>query len=161
MFRDQSINNTTNTRDSLKLLHAGSVILADTTAQRLGVKPGELLTISNSAQATDQANKQATDQANKPANSSVQTLTLLSTVKTRDQPGFENIAMVDIATAQQILNKYGKLSRIDLILPDPDSPSEEQSNTRRDTPANKSDIEQLESALSGVCLLYTSDAADE
>ena len=59
MFREQSTNST-NTRDSLKLLHAGSVILADTTALRLGVKPGELLTISNSAQAANQA----TDQAN-------------------------------------------------------------------------------------------------
>ncbi len=149
MFREQSTNSTTNTRDSLKLLRAGSVILADTTALRLGVKPGELLTISNSAQVT----AQATDQANNPANNSVQTLTLLSTVKTRDQPGFENIAMVDIATAQQILNKYGKLSRIDLILPDSDSPSEEQSNSRSDASANKSVIEQLESALPGVTVI--------
>lgn len=80
---------------SLQLLRQGTVILADTTASRLGVTRGSSVRILNSDL----------------------TLELISTVDTTLQPGFENIAMVDISTAQEVLGLQGRLSRIDLVLP--------------------------------------------
>ena len=106
MFRDQSLNgnsatgNSTpgnSTRNALKLLNLGSVILAQSAAERLGVKTGDTITVKDS-------NLQ---------------LTLTNTVNSDEQPGFENIAMVDVSTAQEILGMQGRLSRIDLILPLP------------------------------------------
>jgi len=128
MFRDQSTRvgdaGNGSTRDSLKLLYPGSVILADTTATRLGVKPGDPIAIQDSDEQ----------------------LRLISTVKTSDQPGFESIAMVDVATAQEVLNMRGKLSRIDLILP-------ESTEQNAGTDFNLSDIEAIESALPGVTII--------
>ena len=106
MFRDQSLNgnsatgNSTlgnSTRNALKLLNLGSVILAQSAAERLGVKTGDTITVKDS-------NLQ---------------LTLTNTVNSDEQPGFESIAMVDVSTAQEILGMQGRLSRIDLILPLP------------------------------------------
>jgi len=111
MFRDQSLSgnsatgnstpgNTTlgnSTRNALKLLNLGSVILAQSAAERLGVKTGDTITVKDS-------NLQ---------------LTLTNTVNSDEQPGFESVAMVDVSTAQEILGMHGRLSRIDLILPLP------------------------------------------
>ena len=101
MFRDTSVaaSNDSGVRSALALLQPGSVILASTAAQRLGVQVGGTV------------NLQGTSTESYPP------LTLISTVDTNTQPGFESLAMVDIATAQQILNMQGRLSRIDLILP--------------------------------------------
>ncbi len=114
MFRDQSLNdgssenntdpenpnrentgNSNSTRNALKLLNRGSVILAQSTAERLGVQAGDTIPIKDSSLL----------------------LTLINTVDSDDQPGFESIAMVDISTAQEILGMQGRLSRIDIILP--------------------------------------------
>jgi len=134
MFRDQSFsdnsaaNKLTNgkstngkstddnsTRDALKLLSLGSVILAQSTAERLGVQTGDTITIKDS---------------------SLQ-LTLTNTVNTDEQPGFESIAMVDISTAQEILGMQGRLTRVDLILPLPETSAA----------ANKVTVSDGESAL--------------
>ena len=124
MFRDQSINTgNSSTRDSLNLLHNGSVILADTTAARLGIDTGGLITVKDS-------NLQ---------------LKLINTVSTSQQPGFENIAMVDISTAQQLTGLQGKLSRIDLILPLPATTSGTVSEDAR----LQRDIDTIESSLPG------------
>ncbi len=129
MFRDSNITNSPSTRESLKLLHTGSVILADTTAQRLGVIPGDSIQVSvesgnrsgsrsGNRSGSRSGNASGNSSGSDSGNSNGQLLTLLNTIKTSEQPGFESIAMVDIATAQKILNRPGKLSRIDLILPD-------------------------------------------
>lgn len=122
MFREQSAKKSSS-RDSLKLLHSGSVILADTTADRLGIQKGDSITIKNS---------------------SLQ-LELINTVDTKQQPGFENIAMADISTAQEILGSPGKLSRIDLILPLPAT----FAYTEAPEDQLQSDIEYIESSLPG------------
>ena len=106
MFRDQSLNGSSDnssstgnnsTRNALNLLNRGAVILAQNTADRLGVQPGDTIAVKDSTLE----------------------LTLTSTVNSDDQPGFESIAMADVSTAQEILGMQGKLSRIDLILPLP------------------------------------------
>ncbi len=127
MFRDQSFSASTSTRDSLGLLQKGSLILADTTAARLGVNIGESINTSNS-------NLQ---------------LTLLNTVDASRQAGFETIAMVDISTAQHLLNSPGKLSRIDLILPDTDSGA----GTALKENQTGETIERIQSALPGVSIV--------
>ena len=101
MFRDTSVaaSNDSGVRSALALLQPGSVILASTAAQRLGVQVGGTVNLHGTTTGT------------------YPPLTLISTVDTNTQPGFESLAMVDIATAQQILNMQGRLSRIDLILP--------------------------------------------
>ncbi len=110
-------------RDSLKLLHHGSVILAQSTADRLGASVGSSITL---------------------ADSSV-TLTLISTVDTTVQANFENIAMVDISTAQDVLGLQGKLSRIDLVLPlQPAAATFKQRTTQLEQ-----DIDYIEAAISG------------
>lgn len=127
MFRDQSTSSTDSIRDSLNLLRADSVILANTTAARLGIEPGDSVSVSGSNQQ----------------------LTLLSTVKTTEQPGFESIAMVDIATAQQALNKQGLLSRIDLILPASNSSQEPESSEAQ----LRQTIDKIESAFPEVTVI--------
>ena len=110
MFRDVSVtvSEDTSIRSSLALLQPGSVILATTTAQRLGVQVGSKITLKETS--TKETSTGTRGNALPP-------LQLISTVDTNEQPGFESIAMVDIATAQNILGMQGKLSRIDLILP--------------------------------------------
>ena len=127
MFRDQvssedqanqTENDTTasSTLASLQLLRQGAVILADNTASRLGITRGQQVSISGS---------------DLP-------LELISLVDAEQQPGFENIAMVDISTAQLVLGLQGQLSRIDLVLPSADQQGLEQS------------IEQIEKNFPGV-----------
>ena len=110
MFRDISVtvSEDTSIRSSLALLQPGAVILASTTAQRLGVQVGSKITLKETS--TKETSTGTRGNALPP-------LQLISTVDTNEQPGFESIAMVDIATAQNILGMQGKLSRIDLILP--------------------------------------------
>ena len=120
MFRDQA-NRTNTNLASLRLLRQGAVILADTTANRLGVDAGDYLSIAGSDRQ----------------------LELISLVDTQLQPGFEAIAMVDISTAQDALGLQGRLSRIDLILPLPGSDSDSSQSIERD-------IQIIEKALPGV-----------
>jgi len=48
---------------------------------------------------------------------SLQQLRLIGTVDTDRQAVFDSMALVDISTAQELLDSQGSLSRIDLILP--------------------------------------------
>lgn len=148
MFRDRNISSSPSTRESLKLLHSGSVILADTTAQRLGVIPGDSIEVSVFGE------RSGTGSGNDSGNSTSRLLTLLNTIKTSEQPGFESIAMVDIATAQKILNRPGKLSRIDLILPDttPDR-YENQGETILTGSDKHRDIHAIENAFPNVTII--------
>ena len=83
-------------RGQLTLLQPGAVVLGTSTAQRLGLTTGETLSVL--------------------ANGNRHTLTLVNMVDTTQQPVFDTIAMVDIATAQSLLSMFGKLSRIDLVI---------------------------------------------
>lgn len=129
MFRDQGIDNNS-ARDSLKLLNIGSVILAQSTADRLGINSGDFIRIK------DHELK----------------LNLISTVDSEDQPGFENIAMVDIATAQEVLDMHGKLTRIDLILPmpTPHKNKDARFSVADGTSKLQQDIDFLESTFSNI-----------
>ena len=149
MFRDQSNGNSSiagstsensitdnsarsaSTRDALNLLNRGSVILATSTANRLGVQNGDKIQVRDS-------NLQ---------------LTLTSTVDSDEQPGFESIAMVDVATAQEILEMQGRLSRIDLILPLPETSS--AANVAAESEGGsklQQNINYLESSIAGVAV---------
>ncbi len=126
MFRNQ-VGRTNTDLDSLKLLKQGAVILADTTAQRLHAGIGDHLDVIDGGMQ----------------------LELIATVSTELQPGFESIAMVDIATAQELLGLQGRLSRIDLILPLPPSIAE-------NNPTIEETIRTIEAEFPGVSV---SDAA--
>ncbi len=123
---DQANGNvsTRTNRDSLKLLHNGTVILAQSTAERLGASVGSSIEIADSRF----------------------TLTLISTVDTKVQANFENIAMVDISTAQEVLGLHGKLSRIDLVLPLKSQPAPVTQRTKK----IEQNIEYIESSIPGV-----------
>ncbi len=157
MFRDRNITSSPSTRDSLKLLHTGSVILADTTAQRLGVIPGDSIQVSvepGNRSGSRSGNASGNSSGNDSGNSNGQLLTLLNTIKTSEQPGFESIAMVDIATAQKILNRPGKLSRIDLILPDTTTDRYENQGEVLLTGSDKyRDIQTIESVFPNVTII--------
>jgi len=150
MFRDQSLDsnsttgnspdidagtgnatNTSSTRNALKLLNRGSVILAQSTADRLGVKTGDTIAVKDH-------NLQ---------------LTLTNTVDSEEQPGFESIAMVDISTAQEILGMQGRLSRIDLILPLPETSASAKTAAQFDGENElQKNINFIESSISGVAV---------
>jgi putative ABC transport system permease protein len=78
-----------------------AAILSADTAARLGVSPGGALAVRAGARRTS--------------------LTLVGVWTPRDPPerrAFDNVAIVDVATAQELLGSVGRLSRIDLIVPD-------------------------------------------
>jgi len=101
MFRNQldnlqnSPDSSTGVGDRLALLQPGSLLLADTTAQRLGLQIDDVITVD--------------------VNGRTHQLHLLNLLVTGDQPVPDNIAMTDIGTAQSILDFHGRLSRIDLV----------------------------------------------
>ena len=107
MFRNQldnlqnSPDSSTGVGDRLALLQPGSLLLADTTAQRLGLQIDDVITVS--------------------ANGRIHQLNLINLLVTGDQPIPDNIAMTDIGTAQSILDFHGRLSRIDLVIDNNDS----------------------------------------
>ena len=132
MFRDQTVSSDIdgNILASLQLLKQGTVILADTTASRLGLNRGDLIKVRSSGK----------------------TLELLTTVDAATNPGFENIALVDISTAQNLLGMQGRLSRIDLVLPLPTELNQTSANAAGTTRAKQiaEDITRLESFFPGV-----------
>ena len=102
MFRNQLDNLQDNSsansgiRDRLALLQPGTILLADTTAKRLGL--------------------QINDVINVVAKGHTYQLHLLNLLVTGDQPVPDNLALTDIGTAQSILDFDGRLSRIDLVI---------------------------------------------
>lgn len=100
MFRDQSgnTNGEQGGRSSLALLGTGAVILGDSTAARLGIAIDDRVRLADT--------------------NTLQQLQLINTIDTRQQAAFDTLAMTDISTAQELLGLQGRLSRIDLIIPD-------------------------------------------
>ena len=100
MFRDQSSNTsgTQGARSSLALLGTGAIILGDSTAARLGIVIGDQVRLADAG--------------------TLHQLQLINTIDTSQQAAFDTIAMADISTAQELLSLQGRLSRIDLIIPD-------------------------------------------
>lgn len=82
------------------LTEPGTVLISRITAQRLGVGPGGHLTV---------------DVAGSP-----QTIRVVGYIDPEEKPdpALEGLLLADIATAQEILGKIGRLDRIDLVLSD-------------------------------------------
>lgn len=85
-------------RAALSILNSGAVLLAPDTAARLALDVG--------------------DQFKATANGQTHTLKLVGFLNDDRQAALETFAMVDIATAQDLLGLHGKLSRIDLVVED-------------------------------------------
>ncbi len=95
---DARASDSGSSRAALDLLEPGAVILSHSTAERFNVSVGdELPIVAVGAQA--------------PAK-------LVNTIVGQQEAAFESIVMMDIATAQQLLQMEGKLSRIDLVIDD-------------------------------------------
>ncbi len=88
------------------LVEPDTVLLAETTAQRYGLRPGDTLTLLVDGQQ--------------------RAVRLIGLLRPRDDLSrrtLETLLIADIATAQEILDSVGQISRIDLILPpDPSAP---------------------------------------
>jgi len=80
-------------RAALDLLQPGAVILSASTAQRFKRSVGEQLRSDGGAE-----------------------FKLVNTIVGQQEAAFESIIMMDIATAQDLLQMQGKLSRIDLVI---------------------------------------------
>ncbi|MFQ3663525.1 MAG: FtsX-like permease family protein, partial [Chloroflexaceae bacterium] len=89
------------------LAEPGTALLAETTARRAGLAPGDALPLQIGARATE-----------------VRLVGLLRPADEASRRALEGLLITDIATAQELLGMVGRLSRIDLILPgasnDPD-----------------------------------------
>jgi putative ABC transport system permease protein len=82
------------------LTRAGGVLASAGTAARLGLTPGRAFAVRTGGRPV--------------------TLTLLDVVEPRDaleEAGLDDVLVADIATAQEVLGRLGRLSRIDLALP--------------------------------------------
>lgn len=89
------------------LAEPGTALLAETTARRAGLNPGDRLPLQVGPRTTE--------------------VRLVGLLRPADEPSrraLEGLLITDIATAQELLTMVGRLSRIDLILPasveDPD-----------------------------------------
>jgi len=82
------------------LTQPDTALISRITAQRLGIGPGENLTV---------------DVAGTP-----KTIRVVGYIDSEEKPdpALEGLLLADIATAQEILGKIGRLDRIDLVLPD-------------------------------------------
>ncbi|HYE35754.1 ABC transporter permease [Methylocaldum sp.] len=82
------------------LTEPDTALISGITAQRLGIGPGDSLTV---------------DVAGTP-----KTIRIIGYVDPEEKPApaLEGLLLADIATAQEILDKIGRLDRIDLVLPD-------------------------------------------
>ena len=82
------------------LAEPGTALLAETTARRAGLAPGDALPLQIGARATE-----------------VRLVGLLRPADEASRRALEGLLITDIATAQELLSMVGRLSRIDLILP--------------------------------------------
>jgi len=82
------------------LTQPDTMLISRITARRLGIDPGDSLTV---------------DVAGTP-----KTIRAIGYIDSEDKPdpALEGLLLADIATAQEILGKIGRLDRIDLVLPD-------------------------------------------
>ena len=87
---------TAGSRIALRLLEPGAIILSESTAARFNLSIGDTLAI---------------DATTAPVK-------LVNTITGQQEAAFESIVMMDIATAQDLLQMQGELSRIDLVLDD-------------------------------------------
>jgi len=95
----------TGSRAALALLEPGAVILSKPTAERFMLANGDSLTVeSGNAVTVETGNR----------------LRLVNTITGQQAAAFESIIMMDVATAQDLLQMHGKLSRIDLVVENPD-----------------------------------------
>ncbi len=85
---------TAGSRIALRLLEPGAIILSESTAARFNLSIGDSLAID----------------------ASVAPVKLVNTITGQQEAAFESIVMMDIATAQDLLQMQGELSRIDLVL---------------------------------------------
>lgn len=98
VFRNVSFarsNAVGSSRAALDLLEPGAIILSATTAQRFNLAAGDQLRSASGA-----------------------VFKLVNTIVGQQEAAFESIIMMDIATAQDLLQMQGKLSRIDLVIDD-------------------------------------------
>ncbi len=107
------------------LLEPSTVLLAATTARRYNLQAGDTLTLR--------------------IGSRLQTATIVGLIQPHDtlsEQVLETMLITDIASAQEMLNMVGKLSRIDLILAErPDAPPSHPS-PRQEAPPSPQTIEQ-------------------
>jgi putative ABC transport system permease protein len=82
------------------LTQPGTVLISETLADRYDLQPGDTLTLRPNAQLVD-----------------VEITGLLQPSDSVSADALDNLLLVDIATAQELLDKPETLSRIDLILP--------------------------------------------
>jgi len=100
-------------RAALAILNSGSVLLAPATAARLGLSVGNTFNVVAKEKSHE--------------------LRLTGLLNDDRQAALDNIAMVDISTAQHLLGMYGRLSRIDLVV----NNNEELAGIRADFPSVK------------------------
>jgi putative ABC transport system permease protein len=84
------------------LIEPATVLLAEGTAREAGVAPGDVLALRLGARSVE-----------------VRVVGLLSPSDDLSRRALENLVIADIAAAQELLGQVGRLSRIDLILPEP------------------------------------------
>jgi putative ABC transport system permease protein len=83
------------------LIEPNTVMLSQSLAERYGLASGQMLTL----QTGDEAKR-------------VKLVGLLSTSDSRSRSALDGLLLSDISTAQEVLAKVGRLSTIDMILPD-------------------------------------------
>jgi putative ABC transport system permease protein len=110
------------------LLEPSTVLLAATTARRYNLQTGDTLTLR--------------------IGSRLQTATIVGLIQPQDtlsEQVLETMLITDIASAQEMLNMVGKLSRIDLILAEQPVPPPAQPSARPEAPPIS--VQTIEQAL--------------
>ncbi len=118
-FRSYSSNSDRRTDFSRLLSEPGTGLMTATTAHRLGLETGESLPLEIASEQ--------------------RTLTLAGLLQPRDQVSeraLENLVILDIAAAQELLGQSGKLSRIDLIVPQGEAGRQSLAELQKLLPAN-------------------------
>ena len=103
---------------SALLTQPGSVILSEDTAQRLALRPGDGFSIKVG-----------------PAIERVTLVAVLHPGDERTRRAMDGLLLADVATAQELLDSIGRLSRIDLIIPEGEAGERELGRIRSVLPA--------------------------
>lgn len=118
-----AIGNSTGGRAALRLLQPGAVILSQSTATRLNLSIDDTFAVTSKSLETQESEtleseKRVSD--TRAIEAPGLTVKLVNTITGQQEPAFESIIMMDIATAQDLLQMVGQLSRIDLVV-DPEN----------------------------------------